>query len=240
MWIASEVAVLMNEMRFEPEIRAVGHARQLVVDGVQVCNAMEFVHWSTGDVHLEVCSYCGSEGCGSGGYASVRRAGDHAIFFPSFKRMDDDDDLRDYFTPPAVMRTRGTLWLGREQVEIVTQRDVGFPAFDGLRPITGREFLRVFQWEAPQAILGSYPSPVRLREEDVLAASAGELEVALGELRSQLAEFEHDEPVTFAPLADDAESVSLFLDGPRFEEWPAFVRDPCPGLLLGDSVALGL
>ncbi len=57
--------------------------------GVELCNSLEWTHWATNPVQVQICDVCGTAGCASGGYVHVSALGEIVLWTMPRREMSD-------------------------------------------------------------------------------------------------------------------------------------------------------
>ena len=208
---------------------------QLFVDGIQLINALELVEWDEEHSQFLICEGCGMPGCKSQDWVSVRRSDSLVLLLPSSEHV--WREKRDYmeYCPPAYVKQRGIPYLNSGIYESLRSRHSSFPAIDQLQPLTLKEATVLFQWTAPDRILGE-PPDVNFRHELFVGSSEGnhaELIKTLEDLAQK--QYESDASAVLRLRSDNERVISFYLDAAAFAEWQAMVFDGSEYRMLVDS-----
>lgn len=207
---------------FERRPRAAGEAGagvDILWNGVRLVASAERVVAEEDEAQLSVCDHCGTPGCAAGGWVAFRRVHDHIAMLPAFERMlrDPDWSVPHFWPPPYLVAGMPTVlswsadaWAHLRSVvpSLREARDVQAP--------TARELALLLQWMAPASLLGTFPGPVALCEDALMAVSHGEHDDAVRDLRTGLAAaLRHETPLQSASGVE----VEFTLDLPGMPSW---------------------
>ena len=242
MWKVGEISVVPTYLNFFSSGGGEMQVRQLLFDQVRLANAVELTDWTRADrIQVVVCEDCGHESCEPGGWVSVRNVGVGVVLCPAFSALEDDEWDDAEFAPPACVLTRGTPFLTAALYARLRALVPGLPEMEALEPLSGREFSRIFQMDAPAEALGLFPKAVSLKDGLVLAVSEGELDDAKETLARRLGELQGPAvSVRFRAIRPDEVPVSFFMDTVPTREWPALTSAPMrtPSLLVDASTVV--
>ena len=207
---------------------------QLFADGIQVINAIELVDWGE-DSQFLICEACGYTGCQSGDWVSVRRSGSLVLFLPSSEYVwREEKDYMEY-RPPAYFKKLGIPYLDFATYENLRSRNSSFPAIDQILPLKMKEATVLFQWTAPDQILGE-PPEVNIRSELFVGSSEGDHAEHLKILEDLIAkQYASESSAVLRPRSDSERVISFYLDAASFAEWQAMVFDGSEYRLLVES-----
>ena len=220
MWVVRDFQIETQELDFTSAGLGKSSTRVLKSDSVSVINALKYFEFESNPSQALICEHCGTPQCGSGGWISLRGLGGHALFIPAFAEMRQGEWELTEYSPPLYMESRGALLFSDSIYSALRAEVPGFPECQSLPPLTVRDAIDLAQWEAPLKVLGSFPDPVEIRREDLLASSSGELDHAVRSLQSLL----EARDTVLAP-ARPAETITFHLDGPSFPEWSPVAID---------------
>ncbi len=192
---------------------------QLVVDDVLFANALNLTSWDAEAFQPLVCEACGIEGCEPGNWLVARRAGEFAVLLPDFSAMLDDENEATEHAPPAYIRTRGALVLGRDEYHRFRSLVSGAREFERLPGLRGNEARRLLQFEAVHNMLGRFPGDVSVRDDHAVACSDGDLTERMRELVELLHALGEHHPVRLRRISNEAVPVVFFLDDAKATEW---------------------
>lgn len=192
---------------------------QLLVDDVLFANALKLTSWGADEFQPLVCEACGIEGCEPGNWLVARRAGDFAVLLPDFSAMLDHENEATEHAPPAYIRTRGALVLGRDEYHRFRSVVSGAREFGRLPGLRGNEARRLLQFEAVHNMLGRFPGDVSVRDDHAIACSHGDLTERMQEVAELLQALGDHQPVRFRPASNEAVPVVLYLDDAKATEW---------------------
>jgi hypothetical protein len=115
---------------------------QLRSEGIVLMNALELMDWGTDPTQLIICKECGIEGCATGGWVAVRRAGDRILLIPAFEEMEYDVERRSHYGPPPYQKKKGVPYFDMADYEALAETGPRLPAFDQIPPLEMREAKR--------------------------------------------------------------------------------------------------
>jgi hypothetical protein len=209
---------------------------QLFSEETLLINAIELIDWDEEKVQLLVCASCGFTHCESGGWVSVRIAGDFILFLPAFAVWLENEDSYTEYHPPAYVLKRGIPYITVADYAVLRSHNSSFPFVAKIRQLNLQEAIRAFQIDTPSRIFGSPPGKVVARKEAILGASVGD-----GDEHVKFIE-------TFAQTNTDNESsvqlrlpkatetiISLYIDTHEFIEWKVLAGSDCGFLLMLNS-----
>ena len=204
-----------------------------------LANNFVSMDWWHEPVQFTVCA-CGYPGCVGGDYLSLRRTGDLVIFLPAFALWEDDFGLVEYMEP-SLMEGLCAGFMHKDRYEDLRSFGTGMPSFEGLEELSYGEGLALWYFEAPPALrtrdFREIAHALAVRRDLSAAAGAGligldrsailctsgEDEDAVLKLLRQAVLSAHGAPKSSVELsmADAEKSVTIYLDVPGFQEWPA-------------------
>ena len=220
---------------------------ELWADDVQISAAVEQVFWDQDSIHLAACTDCLKGDGSDGAWLSVRRAGSHVLFLPSFwSWLEYGGYEQGYDDPPAFLQ-KGAMLLDRSLYLDLRSLIPGLPALADLQPLAGWEAIRLLRFEAPVEVLGKESEPVQLRRALVLRTDWwGTDDTAVQNLEHLLESWVNSyDPVAIKHISWHQVPVPFYLsDGPRTVEWqplsagyrnllllaPGYVVDTMPDL----------
>jgi hypothetical protein len=214
-----------------------GRLMSTAVDGagVRLVTAINLVEFDPDATQVHVCSHCGSIGCESGNWVSLRRLGDLVLWIPAFARMETGEWERDQYSPPGFMANRGIAVFLPEAWKQFRSLRLDAPNILQLPPLNSREAVRVLQWSAPRRILGRYPERPRIDREGILAVTTGEIETEVQVVDLALDEyFESQDHVGIVSETQVGVPFEFWLDLPGVPSWRPFIRNRSEAVLLLD------
>lgn len=120
---------------------------RLLVNGHELCNALEAVDWSANPVQVQLCDACGHPGCASGGYADLSRLGEQVLWTSAV--VDHHHPLeRDRHAPAWVLVQAGAVLFPLAVWERLGRRFGALPAAETLVATTGRGLAEAWRVEA--------------------------------------------------------------------------------------------
>lgn len=208
---------------------------QLFADGIKLINALELVDWDVEDSQFLICEACGFTNCKSGDWVSVRRSDSVVLILPSSEYVwREKKDYMEY-CPPAYLKERGIPFLDSATYETLRSQHSSFPAFDTLQPLNAKEAAVLFQWTAPDRILGE-PPQVNIQADLVVGSSEGGQSEPLKILEELLKkQYENESPAVMRSKSGNEQVISFYLDATAFTEWQAMVFDGSEYRLMVES-----
>jgi hypothetical protein len=203
---------------------------QLFSDDINLINALELVDWDTEDSQLLVCEECGFTHCKVGDWVSIRRSDSLVLILPSSNYVWGVENDRREYSPPYYLRAQGIPYLHSSTYEHLRSLHSSFPAIDQIQPLKLKEAALLFQWNAPERILGEPPKVIV--RDDMIAGSSEHWKTLQKMLETQ---YNSDSLATLRPISSNERVVSLYLDTTKFTEWHALVFDGSEYRLLVDS-----
>lgn len=237
MWRIRELTIQDTEYDFSSAGLARGWSQRLLADDVEVANLLSFIDWRADDVQLLVCKSCGSPGCASGGWVTLRRAGEVVLILPSFGRIATGVVEIQEHAPPPYLMDRGIILLDSSAYCSLRAQVSRAPVQSELRALTGAEAARVVQWEAPRGVLGRIPDPVAPKRESFLAFEDDlDLDRGLELLASAIGWIEVASEVRIRPKGLLGRGPVACLDLPGAPTWAPLATGPGgPYLRLGED-----
>lgn len=235
MWQIKDPQVNAVTLDFTSSEQGIHQAHQLVADGVELINAIELVDWDAEVTQFLICPSCGYTHCKPGDWVSVRRADSLVLILPSVDYVWAEDNNRDEYRPPVYIRKRGIAYMDRSTYESLRSRNSSFPEFDHLHPLSLREATLLFQWDAPQRVLGN-PPEIHIRRDVVVGASEGDHVEHLQRIEIIMRlQYADNAPARLRPAAANEQVITLYLQGSEYVEWQALVFDGAEYRLILDG-----
>jgi hypothetical protein len=244
MWVVEQVETRARELDFSSSGGGRHATASLIADGIELVNAIDFLDVppsATEPVQLTTCEQCGTPGCNSGGWVTLRRLDAGLIMVPAFSEMGDRSSGN--FETPYFMQKRGTPLFKGAGLDALLAAIPAFADQSKWSVLNSREAALLLQWDAPHRVLEQFPAAPRLRDDFIAASSHGKGREALGILSNLLTEATAAErPVSVV----SGESVTFYLDAGGYPEWQPmiFANDeyrlalaPGVGLLFDDGSA---
>ncbi len=236
MWTPARIESRSTTLDLSASDQGLRKVRQVLCDGVVVCNAVDAIDWADLPVQWELCEACLCPGCVPGGRVALRRTDSHVLILPDFTAMSQSDWALIEHAPPGWMASQGALSFSQADWKTFRTACDGAPYLDDIAPASTAELLRLYHFQAPRAFLPDCLSPTLARWELILCTnghdSAADL-VHLKRLFSDPSAFDgHD----FCLPALESHTVSAFLDVLSIEEWPLFSSEPEPAIRLSDEI----
>jgi hypothetical protein len=199
---------------------------RLLVDGRELCNALEDVDWSPNPVQVELCDACGTPGCASGGYADLSRLGEQVLWTPAV--TDGEDDwARDQYAPAWVLVDGGAALFPPASWQRLRERFGALPAAATLVPTTRRMLAEAWRAQARRRLAGqTLAETMEHARRLVLTSDRWDRDEAVAML-TRVAGWLGADP--HAPVEGEllpaartgAVIETFYTDGPTDEDWPA-------------------
>ena len=208
---------------------------QLFADGIKLINALELVDWDVEDSQFLICEACGFTNCKSGDWVSVRRSDSVVLILPSSEYVwREKKDYMEY-CPPAYLKERGIPFLDSATYETLRSQHSSFPALEKLQPLKAKEAAVLFQWTAPDRILGE-PPEVNIQADLIVGSSEGDQTEPLKILEKLLKkQYDNVSSAVLRSKSDNERVISFYLDATAFTEWQAMVFDGSEYRLMVES-----
>jgi hypothetical protein len=222
LWMVERVQFRTRELDFSSAGLANHRTTSVLADGTEIINALDLVEATEDPIQVIICDACGTPGCGGGNRIVVRRFADGIVLLPAFDAMAAGSWELTEYGPPYFVAKHGSAFFRGRALAALEER---IPFFaDPMRwpALTAREAVLILQWDAPSRVLGTYPEPPRLREDQISAVSHGAGREPYAALELAIARSLADpRPVT--PVAGEA--VIFYLDQAGFPEWAPLTFD---------------
>lgn len=235
MWQIKDPEITRSSLDFGLSGRDKFPVFQLFVEDIKLINALELVQWNEEHSQFLICEGCGYAGCKSGDWVSVRRSDSLVLFLPSSEHVwREQKDYMEY-CPPAYLKQRGIPYLDSATYQTLRSQHSSFPALDKLQPLNAREAAVLFQWTAPDRILGE-PPEVNIQADLIVGSSEGDQTEPLKILEDVLKkQYENESSALLRSRSDNEQVISFYLDAAAFSEWQAMVFDGSEYRLLVES-----
>lgn len=209
---------------------------QLFSEDTELINAIELVDWADEQIQLLICGACGIPGCQSGGWVSLRVAGDLILILPAFDAWLDNDKIEAEYEPPYYMLEQGIPYFTLADYKSLRSRHSSFPLIDKIRQLTLKEAISAFQMETPSRIFGNPPEKIVTRKEAVIGASEGDENEHLKFIEEFTQRHKDNESPVKLRLPKATETViSLYFDTHEFIEWKVLAGSDSEFLLMLNS-----
>jgi hypothetical protein len=193
---------------------------QLFADDVLLINAIELVDWDDQQTQFLICQSCGMVGCASGGWVSLRVAGDLLLILPAFSSWFEDDERDREYRPPLYVSEHGIPYLTLADYQALRSLHPDFPAVEKFRRLNLKEAIYAFQLDAPKRVFGNPPERVAARKDAIVGASAGNLARHLQYIEEYAQENRESEALVRLRAPNATETViSFYLVAFEFLEW---------------------
>jgi hypothetical protein len=208
---------------------------QLFAGDIKLINAIELVGWNEADSQFLICEACGMPGCKSRDWVSVRRSDSLVLFLPSSEYVWRGKNDYTEHCPPAYFKQRGVPYLDSATYESLRSKHSSFPTIDQLQPLKLKEATALFQWTAPDQILGE-PPEVNVRPGLFVGASEGDPGEQLNRLEALVKkQYASDDAAILRSVSANEGVISFYLDAAAFTEWQAMAFDGSEYRLLVES-----
>lgn len=201
---------------------------RLLTGGLELANSLEAPDWDENPVQVAVCEACGFPQCATGGYVHVSNTPQYVVWTAPQVEIEDEIEAIQY-APAACVGCAGCVLITRGDWDSLSESRGTMPNSSRFGPVTGRALLDGWWLSAPH-VVRSIPSHDRVSavRSLILACDSLTPEEGAERIRGLFAWLESSSgaPVSgeFVSLEATAEMVeTLYLDGPRTEEWHAFV-----------------
>jgi hypothetical protein len=219
MWLVDRVEIRERELDFSSAGGGRHATKGLFADGIEIVNALDFVDPSTqgGEaIQVTTCEQCGTPGCNSGGWVTLRRLDDGLTMVPAFGLLGRDDFARDQYGPPYFVDKRGAPVFKDAALAAIRDHLPWLADLSRVPRLSSTETALVLQWEAPYRVLQQFPAAPVLRHDLVAASSHGKGREGLTVFSSLMAEaVTAMRPVSLTP----GEKVTFYLDRAGYPEW---------------------
>lgn len=209
---------------------------RLLFEGRELANSLEAPEWGENPVQVVVCDSCGFPQCAPGGYVHMSRTPGYVVWTLPQTHVDDDFERRQNAVSGSVHKSACIL-IPRAAWDTLSRPREWMPDSADLEPMTGRALLDGWRHGAPATARVERPEElVPLLTRQILACGTLTPREAVDRV-SDLVEWLTSslvQPVRgefVSPEAVGATTETLYLDGPRTEEWVALA-------LVGDHTML--
>jgi hypothetical protein len=221
--------IITKKVRFdlsssgEPDV----YVTQLWNDDVELINACEYVNWSDSEYQFLICDSCGYVGCKSRDWVEIKRTESIALIMPAFRRLSETSEfIRDHYLPPYYLCDRGVIFSDREHYDNKLYPITSFPEFEQLPLLSAWEAVKLFQFEAPNRILGYIFNPPELYRDIIIASSDGNFMEQTPELMTLMNNLStSSSTVKLRKMTEQDQVISFYLDISGFPEWAALSYD---------------
>lgn len=206
---------------------------QLIVDGIEIINALELVDWDGEKIQFLICEACGLTHCKSGDWVSLRKSDSLILILPPFDSAESREN--EEYRPPFYLKQKGIAYFDDATYENLRSTHPSFPSVQRILPLSVQEATLLYHWNAPANVLGK-PPHINVRSDIVLASSDGDHVDHLRELEDLIqTQYQDESKATLRAPLDGERVVTLFLDAEEFIEWDALIHDGTNYRLLIDS-----
>ena len=235
MWRIENLQVKRATLDFTSSGQGKRQVQQLFSDDIKLINALELVDWAPEDTQLLVCEECGFTHCKRGDWVSVRRADSLVFLLLASDYVWGDEEAKREYSPPAYLKEQGIAYMDSSTYERLRSMHSLFSAIDQIQPLTLKEATLLFQWNAPDRILGE-PPEVKIRSEIIVGSSEGDYAQHLNALEDLIrTQYASESIARLRSISNDERVISLSVDAAQFSEWDALVFDGSDYRLLVDS-----
>jgi hypothetical protein len=225
MWELDHPTIEHTVLDFTHSGQARMPASRLVQDGRVIFNAIELIDWQPDTFQAILCEACGTPGCASDGWVSLRFSAGFVLLIRAFGEMFYSSQAQIEYAPPAWLRERGAAYLTNDTYDQLRASLQGLPSRDSLRQLGSREAVAIARLETPYRTFGEAPADFLVRTENLVGTSHNDVQSIIGEITSLARILEsEDQPVTLRMPLPDEEVVSLYIDSFDFVDWGVMVR----------------
>ena len=198
---------------------------QLFSEGIELINALELVDWDPEQTQFLICEECGYTFCKSRDWVSVRKSESLVLILPASSYVWGEREDKDEYSPPSYLRSHGIPYLEFSTYENLRSEHSSFPSIDQIQQLNLREATLLFQWNAPDGVLGEPPA-IRVRGDIVVGSSEGDYSEHLRRMENLLeTHYRTESAAQLRSLRESERVISLYLDSVEFREWNALVFD---------------
>ena len=235
MWQIKNIELKPSMLDFGSSGQGTSPVWQLFSEGIELINALELVDWDSEETQFLICEECGYTFCKSRDWVSVRKSESLVLILPASSYVWGEREDKDEYSPPSYLRTRGIAYLEFSAYENLRSKHSSFPSIYRIQPLNLREAALLFQWNAPNEVLGEPPA-IGVRGDIVVGSSEGDYSEHLLRMESLIESYYRTESVAqLRSLKESEQVISLYLDSVEFSEWNALVFDGSEYRLLVDS-----
>lgn len=191
-----------------------------------LCNALEWTEWNVNPVQVELCDYCGTVGCASGGYVNVSILGDLILWTMPIKSSGAEAQFAELY-PATVIEKYGAVAFPEATWAVIRNATKAVPHASRLPCSIGRACRDAW------AIAHSRPKSVErlpaLLRARLLASDTLEVDEAIRAIEFWLKWFNDRSTTPIDAVLADPESIGatiekLYFDGPGADDWSALAR----------------
>lgn len=240
MWRVEALSAVPVALDFSSSTGRAHASTAIQAGSVRLINALDLIEFDPEATQVHVCNHCGSAGCQSGGWVTLRRLGEGVVWVPALERMKNGDEFaRERYSPPAFMASAGAPYFLPGAWRQLRLWHAKVPAVSELRPASVREVLRALQWAAPCHCLGIYPAPPELRREGIVTVTNGELDAEIRAVNGALApSADRDSPIQVLLATARLEPIEFWIDLPGIPAWRVFGRVGAEVVVAVDQMSL--
>ncbi len=221
--LVSNFELRKNQLDFSSSGQGRFEGTELVVNGIQLVNAIELLDFTDGMVQLLVCEACGVKGCEPGAWAAVRRVCDMVVLVPAIDAMREGGWESNEYSPPRYIMKHGPVVFDLVTYQALRNEGGRFPDPDRIEKLSSTDALAVLQLTAPGRVLGPLGMPVNLNAENIVAVTEGDLENEIYEFRKLIDRVQSDRSIRIAEVPSKV--TEFHLDIPGFGAWRPFGYD---------------
>ena len=235
MWQIKSPEVKRSTMDFSVSGQGIREVSQLSAEGVTLINAIELVDWNSEEIQFLVCEVCGFAHCKSGDWVSLRKSESIVLVLPAPSYVWGEGNDKSEYGPPSYLKRPGIPYMDFATYESLRSKHPAFPSIEWIPALQLREATLLFQWNAPDGVLG-YSADIRVRQDVVVGSSEGDHIKYLKKIDELIgAQYEDESPAQLRSLLANEQVISLYIDAAGFIEWDALVFDDSEYRLLVDS-----
>jgi hypothetical protein len=220
MWQIKNPTIKSTTLDFSSSEQGRFPCSQLFTEDTELINAIELVDWQEEKTQFLVCGSCGIAHCKSGGWVSLRVAGDVVLLLPAFAAWFDNEKIDIEYEPPYYVLQQGIPYFSLAEYETLRLRKSLFPSIAEIRQLNLKEAIWAFQLEIPGRIFGDPPEKIVARKEAILGASEGDADEHLKFIEAFAQRHKTNQsPVTLRLPKVTETLITLYLDTHEFIEW---------------------
>ncbi|MHC4479167.1 MAG: hypothetical protein ACYTF1_12475 [Planctomycetota bacterium] len=222
MWKINEFKFREAELDFTSSGQGIRKVTQLFADSTLFANAIECTDWNKYAIQLMVCESCGTVGCESGEWVTLRRAGSWIVWMTA--KFEPGYEWTNWSSLLFVAKG-GIPVVDREIYDALRKKISELPEVEAITPLAGWEAARICQWEAEAfaSVLGRFPEPIKLKRSQIQNLSKGEVGRLVGLLENELKQLSNSaSSVVLKPCSPET-AVSFYLNSAHFDAWKAIL-----------------
>lgn len=196
-----------------------------LIESIEIGNELNFQNI--------ICDCCGSAGCASGNWLTIRKSDKYIFFIPNFEDM-KDVDFGANFEPSYYIRVNGSLFLGETEYKTLNNFIRQFPKFENLQIFSKEEIINLYKWDVPQKMFGNFPEFSEINQKRILVTSEFENQEIEKIIYEKIYELKNCNSFALNLLENPDQRITIYLDDKKTTEWHALYKEKDRiGLLLG-------